>query len=454
MSARERLLAIVLMGLICVAVGGFVGYFVFIGPIQSKNRQAKTLDADIAKLEEDVDALRKDARRFPQVKARSLPADATLAREEYKEALAILLRDAHAPPGFTIIQRSSDTRAVPNLAPKKPAYTRLVFDINLDKVDLPTLTHFLENFHRVNLAHRITGFTIKRNEDARRGSNSSSSTNRKDLKVTLTAESIIMDGAEKRRTLLAIPPALAALGGGMGFQAVAQTPEAGRGLIGTGESAVLASTDRKYAVLVARDFFHGPLPAPKPPEAPKVAEAPPPAKPKEDVSPYIRLVGLTVRSNGTALVDVWDTFNNVKYEVETGIDGTRVQKYVRSTDGARTPDLGYRSGGVILLNPPDSSTNRSFRLVAVEGDGIYLVNAATEQAVSSDTVTDAVAAAIGGVALPTEAPTLYFWKVGRSLKELAPLPATEAQELLRRAEQAVEAERRDEDTLLRMGPGR
>ncbi|MCZ2340973.1 MAG: hypothetical protein LC104_04155 [Bacteroidales bacterium] len=438
MSARERLLAIILLGLIFVAVGGFVGYLVFVGPIQSKNRQARSLENEMTKLEEDVDALRQDARRFPLVKARSLPADATLAREEYKEALAILLRDAHAPAGFTIIPRSADTRGVPNLAPKKPAYNRLVFDINLDKVDLPMLTTFLENFHRLNLAHRITGFTIKRNDDTR-----GAGTNRKDLKVTLTAESIIMDGAEKRRTLLSIPPVLATIGGGLGYQAIAQTAEAGRGLIGQGEPVVLSPADRKYAHLAVRDFFHGPLPPPKPPEPPAVAEAPPPPpKPKEDVSPYIRLVGLTVRSNGTSLADVWDTFNNVKYEVEAGIDGTRVQKYVRSTDGARTPDPEYRSGGVIRLNPPDSSTNRSLRLIAVKGDGLYLAEAATGSRSESRVPTEAMAAVVGGVIPWTETPTLYFWKVGRSLKELVPLPATETQEILRQAEQAVEAERR------------
>lgn len=431
MSARERMLAMILMGLIFLAVGGFVGYLIFIGPIQSRSSRANQLQAEIDKLDEDIDTLRKDAKRITAVKARSLPADPVLAREEYKEALAVLLRDAGAPPGFTIVPRSGDTRSVPTIAPKKPAYTRLVFDMNLDKVDLPTITEFLENYHRLDLAHRITGFTIKRNEDARNNSG------RNDLKVTLTTEAIQMDGAEKRRTLLSVPPVLAAVAGGAGYQAVAHTPEAGRGLIGSGLATVLAS-DREYAVLAARDFFHGPLPPLPPPlPPPTVAEPPPPPKPREDVAPYVRLVGLTVRSDGSAIADVWDTINNEKYEVETGGDGTVVRKYAPSSSGSQELDRDYRSRGLVRIAPPDSSTDRSFRLVAVTGDGIYLADARSQAPPPGD----ALAAVFGGPAMLAEVPALYYWKVGRSLKDLTPLPADETRTILDSITAALEQDR-------------
>jgi len=436
-TLRERTLTIMLLGLIFLAVSGFVGYFLFLRPIQSRNAQAAKLAQEITTLEEEIASLQQQARRLPQLQERSLPNDPILAREEYKEALSILLRQANAPPGFTIIPRSGDTQTVPNLAPKKPAYTRLVFDINLDKVDLKVLATFLESYYQMNLSHQITGLTIKRPEETR-----SAASDRKDLKVTITTEAVIMDGADNRKTLLAVPTSFAAAGGSLGFQALRLTPEVGRGLLRVKDASVLAPSEREYAVLFARDFFHGPLPPPPPP--PKPVETPrsppppppPPPPPKEDISPYIRLVGLTIRSNRTALVEIWDAVNNSLYEIETGDERTRVQKFLRNAEGFRRPDESYTATSELHIADPASSTNRRFRLVAVDATGIYLAESKTTKM----SVLEGRSALLGSAAAAEEAVVLYHWMIGQTLNELMTLSEAAARELLRRAAAALTPE--------------
>lgn len=140
-----------------------------------------------------------------------------------------------------------------------------------------------------------------------------------------------------------------------------------------------------------------------------------------------------MRSNGTAVADLWDTVNNLKYEVETGLEGTTVRRYSQAADGSRRSDGEYRPKGRLRINAPESSTDRDFRLVAVDGRGMFLSDAAAE---TTDRALG-TAAAVGGPGAMAGPVTLYYWPVGSSLDALDPLPEAEARGLLLRAAAAA-----------------
>ena len=267
MSNRERFLAITLIGLILVGVGGIGGYMLVYLPIQQKHVAADQLQADIFKLDGQAAKMRKEMPRLGEIKRRSLPPDENLARREYAVMMDRILRQANVPPGFSITpvasKTSADTRSIPQLAGKKPAYTKVVTAIEFRRADMWTVVDFLKAYYSLDLLHQITHFSIERDEDPGTGATrNQTSDNRKDLTVKLTSEAIILDGAEKRRTLLPVPEAFAAVGGIGGYGSILVNPEIGRGITPLQFAPVLSTANRDYSFIVLRDLFHGTLPKP------------------------------------------------------------------------------------------------------------------------------------------------------------------------------------------------
>lgn len=391
MTAREKklLLVVALMGVLGV---GYVGYEMILKPLQRNRAEQTRLLTELSDKQELLDKMNRNLKRLPAAKKRSLPADLDVAKREYEAALGYLLRSNGVPAGYTIVPKESgDLRSVPDIAPKRPAYQRIGYDIRMQKVDLATVTKVLKSYYDLNLLHQITTLDIKRVEKegssggfARRGAD------RADLEVTLHTEAIILDGAENRRTLLPVPIAFAAAAGIGGYQAVLHLPEAGRGIKTQQFPSVLAAEPREYLAMVARDLFHGPLP----PEPPKVV-APPKTvnpfteKPKEDISPYIRLNAITTSTTGVKEAIAWDSATNHYYEMNLRDDDTpspEVQFIKKYRLGEKWKNLDYMSWTPLskaqpfVIGEEGTATLRKFVFLGYHEDGIVLKEIITPEA--------------------------------------------------------------------------
>ena len=170
MSNRERklILALGIMG-----IGGllFAAYQLVIAPLEENRVQLAKLSEERSEKEEKLSTLRKDLKRLTIAKKRSLPSEPDVARREYEAMLTRLLRNAGIPPGYTIASKdNSDIRSIPLLAPKRPAYSRIGYSIRLNKVDLTSLTKFLQEYYHLNLLHQIVWFEVKRTVGGRTSS--------------------------------------------------------------------------------------------------------------------------------------------------------------------------------------------------------------------------------------------------------------------------------------------
>jgi hypothetical protein len=449
-------------------VGGLAAaaYGLVISPLDDLKSEAAKAEQEIATKKEIVDKLKKDEDRLKVIEQRSLPADVDTARNEYQAMMQRLLKQARVPSGYTITPKDTvDAKSIPVLDPKtkkNPAYTKLAFDIKIVKVDVDRLAKFLQAYYQLNLLHQITRLEIIR-KDPESGSGRLrsiiASADRADLEVRILTEAVILDGAENRRTLLPLPaPEAVAAAGGIGYAAIANTPDAARAITPLHLANVLATAtpQREYTLLTAKDFFHGPLPPP-----PKVvAVEPPPVKketPKEDISPFIKMTGITRRSDGSIQVDIRDQANNQDYQIDLTPKGERyevkVQKlyYINPTTRRK-----FYSEPTLTIQEEDSSTNRTFKVVGTHDDVVVLteiVTAATEKKDAEKPMVSVRAgpprgdskpklappppgaAVLGGVGLAVmpAGEKVFAWKVGQTLKSLTELPAKEADEALRKA---------------------
>ncbi|HEY3789565.1 MAG TPA: Ig domain-containing protein, partial [Urbifossiella sp.] len=246
--------------LILVFGSGAIGYAFVYQPISDKNQQAAKLDDEIQKKQTELKKAKADRLRLISAKKRSLPPDSALAHREYGEMLSRLLQHAKVPPGYRIHELTGDAAGTPLLAPKKPAYSKVIFELNFDKVDMWAIHDFLAAYYKLDLLQQITFLEIRPDSQSMVATKGKPSPGRKNLTVKIVTEAIILDGAETRQTLLSVPNAFAAVGGLFGYNALALTPEAARGLTPVQLTPVLATKPRDYTYIVQHDIFHGPLP--------------------------------------------------------------------------------------------------------------------------------------------------------------------------------------------------
>lgn len=463
MNKREQLLAIVLGGVILVAVAGFGGYVGFYLPIQTRHTNAAAIEKEVAEKETKLAKLKKDMPRLADAKKRSLPADADLARQEYEAAIGRLLMEAKVPKGYSFKPKSLDSRTIPEIGPKKPAYQRIGVEITMKKVDLATLTDFLERYYKLNLLHQITRLQVKRNDaESNAAKPRSGQADRPDLDVTLVSEAIILDGAEARRSLLSVPVSAGAVLGSAGFHHLASSPVIARSLKPLEHVPVLAEPDRDYFAVLGKDVFHGPIPPPPPPpkkEPPKVVEPEPEPPPvvKEDIAGHIKLIGITRRSDGTATGEIKDIANNLDYiidlKMKDGKPTASVLKYYYLRGKRRTFD----SGGELDISDDTSSTARKFKVVGLDSDGVILTMKDAAPAKvdpkkggggfgrrpTTPPPPVPITAIVGAVGSPEAQPApppvalpdkIFAWRVGQTLRMLKPLSTEEGQAAVKRAE--------------------
>jgi hypothetical protein len=544
MSARERNLAIMLIALIVLFGSAAAGYALVYLPIAQKNTAAAKLDEEIEKKEQELAKALAEQKRLAVLNRRSLPPDQSIARREYGEIMSRLLQQAKVPPNYHVQERTTpDNTGTPQLAAKKPAYSKVVYEVTFEHADMWAVHDSLLGYYRLDLLQQITYFEVK--IDAQAAVRGVKVNNRKDLYVKLVTEAIILDGAEARRTLLPVPAAFAAVGGLPGLGALVLTPESSRGMHPIQIAPVLATRSRDYTLIVQNDILHGPLPLPPsmtvekiadvvgevdeplepvkvrvagdlgpsgkltisakaetglrflPDSAIKVNQADhsitftpakgeagkskvrvavltddgkkaettftveikePVAKEEKkvlpDISDSIRLIIAATRSDGTATAVVRDNFNPLTYEIEMGQDGRiKILKYDHIGPRKKL-DRTYRLNdpGMLIISDDASSTNRSFKVIAVDSDGLVLADTKPvkpEKPVEKEKVPQparvgqgpaeplAALAGLAATGVPAPAtpgqPALYRWTCGTSLKAVKEISRDEAKKYQQRS---------------------
>lgn len=254
MNSREQTLSLILIGAVTLFAAGAGGYFFVWQPLMKQRAAAAALNDEILDLEKQINAQRLTAARLADARVRSLPADEALARREYTVALERMIEAAGVPKGYTLSPKAVDNsaRVVPEITKGKPVYTKIAYEVVLKKVDPWMIKDLLEQYYNLGLMQQITSISIKKDDD-----NAKKAAVRNDLTMTFTTEAIIVDGAQNRRTLLPVPTAFAALGGGALHAAMSAIPEAGRGVRVPQATPTLAPR-RDYSLLVRKDPFSGP----------------------------------------------------------------------------------------------------------------------------------------------------------------------------------------------------
>ncbi len=545
MTSREQTLAYFLIAAVLLIVGGVGGYMFVYQPLEQKREAAVALEKDITGLEQKLRDQQPNAQKMAVARTRSLPINPALggslvqkahvARDQYHDMLRQLLTDAGITPE-SINEKAVDNTAryVPELSKGKPIYNRVVYEIEFKRADMWAVRDFLEGYYELGLLHQITFISIKKDDDpTAKGSN-----RRNDLHVKLTTEAIIVDGADTRRTLLPIPSAFAALGGGAGLKAIGLNPKAGRAVTPQLLVPVLSTHNRDYSLMVLKDPFSGPLSPPpafkldpisnvkittdeQPPPvkvsvkgegsagvklsaitagalfAPgslkvdpkaltillpktsategestvevtatsaegatqkttfkvslnekKIVVAPPPP-PKPGVEFAILLIGTTPRSDGTAWARIRDNANRVRYNIEATSKGITVTRdYTLHGDKWKENDIDHRHPpGIMVISDDTSSTNRTFKVIAVEGDAIIVADLKPDGTAAAPPKKGSwpprpgqppkqgpahpLAAVGGNMAVAIRSPKYYRWTVGQSLAEIKPIPDDEVKKILK-----------------------
>jgi hypothetical protein len=209
------------------------------------------------------------------------------------------------------------------LAPKKPSYTKLTWDVSA-KGDLYHLVDFLRLFYSQPLLHTIKSMTVQRPSDARARA-------ARELDVTLKVEALVLDNAPARPTLLPIHREMALLTGpaaymGLNLAAV----QSGRGSP-VPPAGVLAEQPREYLSIAGKNVFFGPLKEPRP-KGPQT---------DEDISPFFVLTSIVGHDDGTIEAMFRDALHNYDYTIFQSAKGVITIKGEWEVNGKKKTIAGY-----------------------------------------------------------------------------------------------------------------
>lgn len=263
MNARERLLAMAVLGIIVIAGLGIMVHTFLLGPLSERRDSITALAEENATKLERVETILKQRPKLELWRKLSLPADPALAQREYQNFLTSLFRKSRFPEGAaTIVPKPADTRTSPTLpGPKKePIYTRLTYTVSAHST-LDNLVDFLERFYHTGLLHQIKTLTVSRPLTT-----TGTQQRPNELDIAMTIEALVLNGpqADKRPTLLPGPDRKllfldvfsAARGGLVGLPLVGWT----LGPTGPIGPHRLAEAEREYAAVGGKNIFTGPPP--------------------------------------------------------------------------------------------------------------------------------------------------------------------------------------------------
>lgn len=330
MKQREKTMALVLIGLMTLVFAALIYFQYYARTMSSLDRNLAKIDDDELRERNNWFDLQEKLPRLEQARKLSLPLDLEFSKREYALKLEDLLRKsefyATTPP--TISPKPQEN--VSNLAAaKRPPYTKLTYDIRASG-ELSNLIEFLDRFYRTPLLHRIKSLTITRPLTGQRGS---------DLDITMVIEALILEGAEKRTTLL---------------------PE----LSGKDIPKVSAREPTQYAMIAGNNIFFGPYEKPAPVST--VPQAPPrnPAFLSE-----IRLNAIYHDENGTR-AEMYDEYHQYQYIMRKRADGSyRADSYYMLKDRRKPLSIGER---ILEIQDEHGEIYHKFNIVRIDIGDVFL----------------------------------------------------------------------------------
>lgn len=366
MTTRERNLAVAVSAVLGVAAVGFLGYTMVLGPLLEKNRQIDQKTKEITQLENEILEIQILKKKYEANRLQSLPHDPAqgvgVAREEYGRLLEGMCRRADLT-GLKIIVHEPDSKSSPTLAPKKPAYTKLTWDVTA-KGDLYHLVDFLRLFYSQPLLHTIKSMTVQRPADAR-------SRTTRELDVTLKVEALVLDNAQVRPTLLPVVREVALLSGPAAFTGLNMAAvQSGRGAP-IPPAGVLAEQPREYLSIAGKNVFFGPIRERKSPTRP----------PEEDFSQFIVLTSIVADNDGKVDAVFRDALHNYDYTVTQSATGVITIKGEWEVLGKKKLISGYddkKPSTTFFYGNHEDETYRVWRIRRVTASEVVLEMADAE----------------------------------------------------------------------------
>ncbi len=488
-------LRIVLLVLGVVAVCGLLaaGWLYVAVPYLNHVKQTEQAEADARTAEGDLTAMQMEARKLQKLTRRSLPAGplypddpkrakreyADVARSEYEQALVKVLKDAGArntTVNFVDAEANQKT-GIPQIDPAfKPtrdsdpadylAYTQVVFRIDIPKTDLATVADVLRRYYSIELLHQITHLNIKQAGSTDLGDDKRPQKDRADLKVEITTRAIIVNGADRRRSLTPAPNPVVGLVGGLGGASYEQTPGVARKVLPEPFEAILANAPiREYQYLAAKDIYHGRLPEIPPPEVKKEEKKEEyVAPPKPDFREFIWYTTSIHTIDGdehTLDITIKDKINKEDYTllITQAGEKVRVKVYKWSYDDFKVDPAKRKqklySQETLEISKYTMSNKNDFTVYGVDTDGSLILGerptGLTPELPKDDkkpvggggrptTKTtfpppDPNASVIGGLVVTAPKPEKFYrWESGKSLKQVVELSKPEAEKAIKRAQ--------------------
>src|SRR5262249_55055321 len=154
MNPRERILAMVVVGVVLLCGGVFLFNQMFLGPLKARDKNISTLQEEIDKKRTQVAKAVAGQAKLTRGRQTSLPRDVYLAQRKYEEYLSeLLFKSGFARDKTKVITQNADSRTSPQLTGKKPVYTVLPFLVEATGTE-ENLVKMLEGFYRTGLFHK------------------------------------------------------------------------------------------------------------------------------------------------------------------------------------------------------------------------------------------------------------------------------------------------------------
>jgi hypothetical protein len=410
MTTRERNLAVAVSSVLGVALVGFVGWSFVLSPLLEKNKQIKNKTEEIRQVQNDIDDILVAKRKYEGQRLQSLPGDPVqgvgVAREEYGRLLEGLCRRADLT-GLKITVNEPDNKSVPMLAAKKPAYTKLSWDVSA-KGDLYHLVDFMRLFYSQPLLHTIKSMTVQRPADAR-------SRTTRELDVNLKVEALVLDNAQVRPSLLPVVREIALLSGpaaytGFNFAAV----HSGRGAP-VPPPGMLAEQTREYLAIAGKNVFFGSI---------KVGPIVGPWT-EDDISKFMVLTSIVGYEDGSVVAVFRDQLHNYDYTLTQSPLGTIAVKGEWEVNGKKKTIFGYdekKPSQTFFYGTSDDGNYRVWRIRRLTTSEVIL-ELADKASSESDRPKPSPLAFVGGaagVAIDVPEGKVYSVGVGQCLETEAP----------------------------------
>jgi hypothetical protein len=320
MNHRERILAMIVLGIVVVAGLGLMVHTFLLGPLDDRAARKKALLDEIDEMQTRIEQIEAQLPKLNTWQQMSLPADVNLSERQYGEYLSGLTRKARIAQGaMTVIPKRNEARStIPALggAARAKPYNTVSFTLR-GTATLDQIVVLLEGFYHTSLMHKINRLDIKKPMTvftATPGQPQRQNT----VDVTIDIEALILGKAAKRSTLLpTVDPYLVARdaitavqGGPYGLALVPWAV----GMTGPLGPRRLAPTNRDYVRIGGKNVFFGSV------------RIQVPTKDNIDVTQFVKLTDITgtVSRSEAKLYNMWTNSDNYRLRTTAGFNAFKI----------------------------------------------------------------------------------------------------------------------------------